>query len=91
MEISTSSTRHSARASLRAYKRTAGYRALLETTIRTTRRATGQRGGSIAERRARLNYFEASAELERLNAGDTLDEFSGLIRLPDPLAGVVQP
>ena len=80
-------TRHEARASLRRFKKTPAYTALLKRTIAESagleRRATTTTG----KRKARLDRMLAELELEQLAAGGRADEFSGLLQLPDPLKG----
>ena len=73
-----------ARASLKSFKRTPKYASMLKAAIAAGRE---QRGTPDEQRRARLSKLEAELELEYLRRGEPLSEFSGLLRLPDPLEG----
>ena len=83
-------TRQEARASLRRFKKTPAYTALLKRTIAESvqleKRATTRTGKC----RARLDRMTAELELAQLVAGGRADEFSGLLALPDPLKGADQ-
>jgi hypothetical protein len=87
VEFSNSSqTRGAARKSLHAFKRTPAYQSLLREAIRKADEREPHATGT-EKRRLRLERLEASLELERLAAGEKLDEYSGLLSMPDPLRG----
>ena len=73
-----------ARESLRRFKRTPRYRELLQQAMREAKK-----GGGVPteQRRAKFAGLEAELELQRIRTGEPLTEFSGLLRLPDPLEG----
>ena len=75
----------SVRRSLRAHKASPQYRALLEQTVRG--RETASMSG-MQKRRLRLDRVLAGIELEKLNRGETLDEFTGIMALRDPIQGL---
>ena len=79
------STRHEARNSLRRFKQTPAYRQMLKATISDRTKRETRAGNEHERRTARLEKFEASLELEKLASGEVLDEFTGLMALPDPL------
>lgn len=83
------STRLEARNSLRRHKATSDYKKLLKTTISDSAKLEAQAGNEHEKRTVRLDRFNASLEVEKLAAGIALDEFSGLLALPDPLRAEV--
>ena len=73
-----------ARASLKVFKQTPNYKAMLQAAIAAGRE---KRGTPAEQRRTRLSKLEAEVELQYLQRGEPLSEFFGLLRLPDPLEG----
>lgn len=76
-----------ARKSLRAFKRSPEYAALLKSVLE---RRESPAMSLLERRRLRLDRLMASLELERLQQGQSLSEFSGVLALPDPLAGLLE-
>lgn len=70
-----------AQSSLRRFKRTAEYRALLQKTVQAA--GTEERGAKtqVAKARVRLRKFEAETELADLQAGGAPSPFHGLIAI----------
>jgi hypothetical protein len=75
-----------ARKSLRNFKRTPQYRALL-TSVMARRESPSMT--ATERRRLRLDRVLASHEWDLLQRGEPLSEFSGVIALPDPLRGLL--
>lgn len=71
-----------ARSSLRSFKRTRQYRDLLTSVM--ARKETAAMT-DLERRRLRLERLLAGEELERLQRGERLSEFAGLLALPDTL------
>ncbi len=80
-------TRHEARASLRRFKKTSAYAALLKRTIAESTQLEKRATTPTGKRKARLDRMTAELELAQLAAGGRADEFSGLLALPDCLKG----
>lgn len=74
-----------ARKSLRAFKRTPQYQSILKGFVE--RRETASMSDR-ERRRLRLERLLAGMELDRLQRGEPLSEFHGLLALPDPLNGL---
>ena len=74
------------RKSLRAFKQTPEYRALLTSVIE--RRETAAMTAT-ERRRLRLDRVLAHMELDRLRRGEQLSEFEGVLALRDPLHGLL--
>ncbi|MDC8450813.1 MAG: hypothetical protein LV473_21010 [Nitrospira sp.] len=74
----------SVRMSLRRFKRTPDYRALLENILSQKELPSM---GSLERRRLRLDRVDAALELAKIKRGEELGEFDGLMYLPDSLRG----
>ncbi|GKS58192.1 hypothetical protein YTPLAS18_17190 [Nitrospira sp.] len=87
METATQSRAHvSTRKSLRAFKKTPQYRAMLTSAIE--RRETSAMSDR-EKRRVRLDRITARLELDALERGENPSEFHGLLALLDPLHGLL--
>lgn len=71
-----------ARRSLRAFKQSPQYRAMLENTL--ARKETASMSSQEC-RRIRLDRVLADLELDKLKRGETLNEFTGVLAINDPL------
>lgn len=74
-----------ARKSLRAFKQTPNYKALLEGIL--SRRETTTMT-VMEKRRLRLDRVLAGFELEKLKSGEPLSEYAGVMALHDPARGL---
>lgn len=81
------SVRLYARKSLRAFKKTPQYRALLKSVLE---RRESPAMSPLERRRLRLERLMASQELDLLQQGQSLSEFTGVVALPDPMAGLLE-
>ncbi len=76
-----------ARTSLRAFKRTPNYKALLEDILSRRENATMT---AMEKRRLRLDRVLAGLELEKVQRGEPLSEYTGILALHDPLRGLIE-
>lgn len=76
-----------ARKSLRAFKKTPQYRALLKSVLE---RRELPAMSPLERRRLRLERLMASQELDLLQQGHLLSEFTGVVALPDRLEGLLE-
>jgi hypothetical protein len=76
-----------ARKSLRAFKQTPHYEALLKELV--ARRETASMT-NVEKRRVRLDRTIAELELKKLRRGETLTEFAGILELYDPMRGLIE-
>ena len=74
-----------ARKSLRAFKQTPNYKALLEDILSRRETATMT---AMEKRRLRLDRVLAGLELEKVRRGEPLSEYTGILALHDPLRGL---
>ena len=74
-----------ARKSLRAFKRSPRYKALLRDLV--SRRETPEMPDR-ERRRLRLDRITAQLELDKLEKGESPSEYDGLMALRDPLRGL---
>ncbi|MEO7860968.1 MAG: hypothetical protein ABIU05_11070 [Nitrospirales bacterium] len=80
-------TRREARSSLKKFKQSPAYAALLRRTIAESPKLERLASSETERRRVRLDRMQSELELEHFRDGGAADEFIGLMSLPDPLKG----
>lgn len=84
-DLRSGSSSPSIRRSLRAHKETPQYRALLERIVQ--QRETADMSNT-QKRRLRLDRVLAGLELEKVQRGEPLSEYAGIMALHDPARGL---